>query len=180
MEDIHRRVIKIQTIGYHGTTKENAEKILSEQRFYDSRKNNEWLGTGVYFFTYRKHAEWWVSTPRYNDKETRLLQAHLEYIPEQLVDLDDPTQLASLENMAKRVATRINASDKNIIADCRTVGNAKRWCWACNLLKKLCPKIGIIIYTFPQPYINYVSGFYSNQRQICVSNHSIIKSVESV
>ena len=34
----------VQTNGYHGTTKENAEKILLECKFIDSNKNNEWLG----------------------------------------------------------------------------------------------------------------------------------------
>lgn len=35
---------------YHGTTKELAERILSEQRFLISQNPYDWLGPGVYFY----------------------------------------------------------------------------------------------------------------------------------
>ena len=38
-----------QTIGHHGTTKVNGYKIL-DSKFEVSRRDNLWLGDGVYFF----------------------------------------------------------------------------------------------------------------------------------
>ncbi|MCI8478830.1 MAG: hypothetical protein HFE97_10950 [Oscillospiraceae bacterium] len=35
---------------YHGTSLENAQKIQTEGQFKSSNKDNEWAGTGVYFF----------------------------------------------------------------------------------------------------------------------------------
>ena len=40
----------IELIGYHGTVKTSAEKILSSKEFIESNNDNEWLGHGIYFF----------------------------------------------------------------------------------------------------------------------------------
>lgn len=49
---VHWRVIKIQTIGYHETTKREREKILSEQRFVDSRKTmSGWQQVCIFFIS---------------------------------------------------------------------------------------------------------------------------------
>lgn len=37
------------TVGHHGTTREAAHSILNSQ-FEISRRDNLWLGDGVYFF----------------------------------------------------------------------------------------------------------------------------------
>jgi len=37
-------------IGYHGTTRESALKILASKKFLISKGKNQWLGEGVYFF----------------------------------------------------------------------------------------------------------------------------------
>ena len=87
--------------GYHGTTKANAMGILSQNHFRNSTKDNEWLGTGVYFFAYAGHAKWWCSHARFANCETVILQAILEYRQEQLLDLDDPSTLAKVNLFVK-------------------------------------------------------------------------------
>lgn len=46
-------------IGYHGTNSEAAEAICETQTFKLSRKEDEWLGEGVYFFCDCEDAIWW-------------------------------------------------------------------------------------------------------------------------
>lgn len=35
---------------FHGTSKKSKEHILSDRKFFLSNKENEWAGTGIYFF----------------------------------------------------------------------------------------------------------------------------------
>ena len=46
---------------YHGTTKENAEKIIATQKFYPGEENvnEQFLGKGIYFFRNKQHAVMW-------------------------------------------------------------------------------------------------------------------------
>lgn len=36
--------------GYHGTTRKSAESILETSHFFKSDRDNEWAGSGIYFF----------------------------------------------------------------------------------------------------------------------------------
>lgn len=165
-------------IGYHGTTAENADKILEDQRFLDSNKNNEWLGKGVYFFAYKGHAEWWISQNKYRDKNTAVLQAKLEYEDDQLLDLDDPEQLKQLEHFIQIYINKLNKlEDRTLKIEWSKQTPKQRICASCNLLKQYEKNIGIIIYTFSWAKCYEYSQFQINQRQICVNNHSIITTI---
>lgn len=172
-------------IGYHGTTKENAEQIVKSQHFYDSDSDHEWLGRGVYFFSFKGHAQWWNDI-RFRRGETEILRAHLVYERWQLWDLDDPEKLDALDRIMDtylRAGESAGSKDPRL----RTAANLdtveKRECFACNLLKDQFPAIGILAHTFtPWPWKvqTHPSGFKRAQRQICVSDHSIIKKIEII
>lgn len=171
---------KIRNTGYHGTTRTNAEKILQEQSFINSTKVNEWLGDGVYFFAYRSDAEWWVKANRYKNQKTEILKAELAYTKEQLLDLDNSQQLLDMEkflqNYVQLQSQRPDISSE-ISSDISTEPWDKKLCWGCNVMKKLFPEIGIIIYTFHKKNQYQYTPLRTNQRQICVSDHSIIKHI---
>lgn len=172
---------KNNMIGYHGTTRDNAEKIVSQQSFIDSDRENDWLGRGVYFFAYKLHASWWVTHRRYQGKKVEILEAELQYTDEQMLDLDDPEQLSILDDIVKYAVENANSSEGSIGADLKTP--QEHGCFACNLIKKLNPSIGIIVYTFrdsgKRSEYEYIK-LSGNQRQICVSDHSIIANVKIV
>lgn len=170
---------KVQTTGYHSTTCENAEKILSEQHFIESRKNNEWLGNGVYFFAYMADADWWRKQKRFDSKSTEILSADLEYTNIQLLDLDDTEQLEKMERIVKKFA-KLDGNTYIRAANLSMKKRAYQLCWACNLMKKIAPEIGILMYTFRRKYMCKCSLFEANQKQICVSDQSIIKSIKKV
>ena len=165
--------------GYHATSAENAKSIMSDGYFIESKKNNEWLGTGAYFFVYPYHARWWLSHDRFRGIETGILRATLEYTDEQMLDLDDPHQLDLLE-AAVRVAVKTgNTSGAIVRANVDKENKPKQWCFACNLYKKLVPEIGIIKHTFTDPngFVYKYSKFTRNQKQICVSKRTIVTEI---
>ena len=171
----------IKSEGYHATRTENANKILKEKHFEPSTKENEWLGTGVYFFKYLGHAYWWASVGVNRKKETSILKATLEYNNSQLLDLDDPDRLSQLEAIVKAAVKRLNDSNKNVAAmQHKSVELSKKWNFACNLIRSIDSDIGIITYTFPTKDNKQYSGFQTTQKQICVSKDLIITAIEEV
>ena len=57
----------MDTVGYHGTSEDSAQSILSSQNMYPSNGLDEWLGRGYYFFVDLDDAKWWCT-----DKTDRL------------------------------------------------------------------------------------------------------------
>lgn len=161
---------------YHGTSVDAADNILKEQHFRESRGDKEWLGTGVYFFPYRGHAEQWLKTRHI--AEGTVLEVQLEYDNDQLLDLDDPDQRRIMNSTLKKLETLIREK-LNVSLPAEGKDRWKQWCLGCNLYRELCPRIGITAYTFPQDQTG-ISGFQDNQRQLCVSDHSIIKNIKKV
>ena len=45
---------------YHGTKKENAEKIIESQKMFPSQGDKHWLGDGIYFYEEGFHAFKWI------------------------------------------------------------------------------------------------------------------------
>jgi hypothetical protein len=158
--------------GYHGTSAAAADCIRREQHFRESTNDDEWLGSGVYFFFYRRHAENWII--RRKLKQGTVLTVQLQYDDDAMLDLDDPNQMQSLNHEMESLNKLINDSisvqwpEKDALH--------KRWCFGCNLYRQLHPEIGIISYTFPQKKTG-VSNFHFNERQLCVSQSEIIADI---
>ena len=167
-------------IGYHGLPREYVKKTLATQQMHESKKDNEWLGKGVYFFEYLAHAKWWVTHTRFEGRETAILQALLSYNENQLLDLDDPEESRKINRLFSEIVSK-----RDVIANpfflIEQPTDHQKCCFICNVVRKLNPEIGIIIYTFPCDIDhNNSSVFQSNQRQICVSDHSIISDIKEV
>lgn len=88
----------LQIIGYHGTTTENARKILKENfKIPQQNKMNYWLGKGAYFFLEDIYAFKWCvheykriyrkefTTDEAN--EMSIIEAKLEYDENRILDL---------------------------------------------------------------------------------------------
>lgn len=154
---------------YHGTSVAAAVNIRKEQHFRESEKDNEWLGRGVYFFPYRGLAQSWTKG------KGDVLTATLEYDDRELLDLDEPDQLAALNRMMKKLNKRL--LDQIKIKPGDKVKDARFWCFSCNIYRELHPEVGVTSYTFSRNNPLGPSRFPSNARQICVSNHRIITSI---
>lgn len=167
---------KIQTKAYHGTTKSRAENILKTKKFYESTKPTEWLGHGVYFFQYKAHAMRWanneVGKARNAEQTPEVIAVDLVYSDDQVLDLDDPDDLEALNQVVKAALLSI---PEDFCADLER-DQKKKWCFSCNLFRKIHKNIGITFYTFPISFRRNAPNncFRENQRQICVNHQSII------
>lgn len=166
--------------GYHGLPREYVLDTISQQRMHESMKDNEWLGRGVYFFQYIAHAKWWISQKRYIGRETAILKASLTYTDKQLLNLDDPEEKRKLEVIFAEVISKRDKNDDPFFL-IEKPSKYQKWCFACNTIRKICPEIGIITYTFNFD-IDYgqPSVFPGNQRQMCVSDQTIISDIQEV
>lgn len=52
--DYHRTVL-----GYHGTTRDAAIRLVSGEAFNQSDEDNEWFGEGIYFWEHAFRQAWW-------------------------------------------------------------------------------------------------------------------------
>lgn len=163
-------------VGYHGTTQDSAHHILSGEPFRESRREDDWLGRGIYFYGYLEHAQWWTTHNRFKGKETTVLKADLAYTDEEMLDLDDPARRRELEKFVKQFMQ----TTANTVKPSQEISKEKSLCAACNLYRRFHKRIGITKYTFPQRRRYERSGTCDNQCQICVSNPSIIKKIEEV
>lgn len=168
------------TPGYHTTTISDAKSILSRHIFIDSNGPKEWLGKGFYFFAYLYDAKQWrTKNKRLIGKETCILAADLMYNKEQLLDLDNPEDLETLEAVLRITAERNSRAKRPISIENNKASWERRICAACNLARIFYPIIGIIIYTFSNKQSTEFqdSYFVQRQRQMCVSEHSIIHNI---
>ena len=173
--------------GYHAMAKEYVQDSITNQAIHPSTDTDEWLGHGVYFFQYISDARWWTTLNRFKGRETAILQAALTYTSDQLLDLDNPDERIKLERFYKTFTSK-NAKSNNPVSFLgkKKLSREERWCLACNLFRSVNPNIGIIIYTFPrckQEQKNQLSPFLlfpHTQRQICVSDDSIISDIQEV
>lgn len=161
-------------IGYHGTSKTNAQLILRDGEFRFSNSDKEWLGKGVYFFQHSFHAkEWAVDHSGAPQNETAVLSALLSFDNNQILDLDDPAQLNLLNEF---VCKCLSKGSGYIVGNLNTTDKWKKWCFECNLYRRFFTDIVVIAYTFHKR-INE-TGYCINQRQICVSDNSVISNIQ--
>lgn len=168
--------------GYHGTIKASAEKILKEQRFNASRKPNEWLGCGVYFFPHYAEAQWWAEIRARQKKMSQtVLKADLICEEEEFLDLDLFDRAQDVNQTFYNFLDRLK-QEGQLIPEFNSKED-KRRCFAVELYKKLHTEIKLIAYTFDAPVGDKRKDqfvFVPRQRQLCVCDPAIIRNIESV
>ena len=91
---------------FHGTTLKSALKILKENHFNKSCNDEDWLGSGIYFYdnlnnailyNIRKYLNKNSSYPNYNklSQERGIIVANIEYTDNEIVDFNE------IENLYK-------------------------------------------------------------------------------
>ncbi len=165
-------------IAFHGTIEPYAEKILAEQHFHFSRKSNEWLGFGVYFFPHRSHADWWASNQsNRHGQSPAVLSVTLQYEDAAFFNLDLNENARSLHFFSEDFLHQIQSEGKLKI---HFDNLAELRCLCIEAFKVLHPEIKLIAYTFDAPG-HYDKWLYPpKQLQYCVVDHSIIRDIKLV
>ena len=155
----------IELNAYHGTIDEKANKIVSN-KFIHSKKDNEWLGFGVYFFTEEKYARWWASMEA-NKKQNCgsvpvVLAANIVTEEALFYDLDLQKNMVKMQEELRNVLEKLCGKGKAKLSE------AQMRCACCNFFAKKY-KIEVFAYTFPSIAINEIGFPYTRkQRQLCV------------
>lgn len=76
----------IYLTGYHGTNKSSANNILKDRSFFISQGNEEWLGTGIYFYDNYSDALYWNKDgAKYSEK---IIHAIIKIADDEFLDID--------------------------------------------------------------------------------------------
>ena len=85
---------EFKIIGFHGTFVEAIDSIVKEG-FHIVRRDNHWLGQGVYFYDNSPLARWWISRNSKSDHQKRdkgtsfvVIKAQLSSTVDSVLDLD--------------------------------------------------------------------------------------------
>lgn len=161
--------------GYHGTLDHKAEVIM-RSHFIHSKKNSEWLGNGVYFFSALRDAKRWARME--SEKEgnesfaAAVLEADLECPENQYYDLDNRDLMNTLVGEAEELLKGLRGKSKTKLTE------AQIRCAACNWFA-LKHGISIYAYTFPLKIKTNNAGFpYEiKHRQLCVRKDACIRNL---
>jgi len=82
-------------IGYHGTTAEIADRLVDGEAFTASSNDDDWFGSGIYFWEYAPKQAWWWSTTFKKKRHPAVVGAIIRL--GHCLDLLDPVNVASLK-----------------------------------------------------------------------------------
>lgn len=78
--------------GFHATDESSAQNIISDG--FDIKKtkkrDNHWLGTGIYFFPHYADAQSWAKETPYIAKSPAILKCGISVLDDKVLDLDNP------------------------------------------------------------------------------------------
>lgn len=170
---------------YHGTTSYHARKIEEDQRFKPSKKSNEWLGHGVYFFRYKKHADNWAvqTTNRHierskNEKYSppKVIVATIVCESDKYINLDISEEMKKFDDCIYPFIEGMKRSGSGSPA---FKDEKERLCYFVNVFVRL-NSIKVIEYSFQEEKSQVkATGFVNRQPQVCVYDSDCIE-IESV
>lgn len=167
---------KKELIGYHTTTRQNAEKILSSTFEVNLKTNDDWLGEGIYFWEDIANAQWWKSVHfKGTTYDTCTLCAKLICDEEEYIDLSIAKNMNDLVNFADTLANEM-AEMGMFFPDFKTPNQMKHF--YCTAFKKKY-QIKIMRHTFEHKEIN-PAGFQMLRPQLCATDASVVHDVESI
>jgi len=103
-QDYHRTVV-----GFHGTTKVTADRIVTGGKFRPSQNDYDWLGSGIYFWEYAPKQAWQWARKRYS-KNTKIAVVGSMIRLGNCFDLLDPenaTALIETKKILEKTAVRL-------------------------------------------------------------------------
>ena len=182
----------VEIEGYHGTALENVSKIL-KGGFVAERRDDHWLGQGIYFYDKFDLALWWIKTKLRSTygHNCGVLKAVISAQENEILDLDT---VEGVDYFFSEVDTILRREATDISLKFSSEDRTKNLCFALDLLKKLRQK-KVLLMTFTKDRPSYgkadIMGFEKQhfslpyamtykERQICVSDEESIFSKSCV
>lgn len=155
--------------GYHGTTKNNANKIVKENRFKISNNKDEWLGKGIYFYEKYSDAVKWETKDKH----------HSDAVLHVIVEIDDNEYIDFDSDKGKELFARMMGIIKSQNVEIRSNSAQINQCSTMNYIWENVPEVQAVFASFPtEPSIYPVMLQYrSLRREFCVRNNDVIKDI---
>lgn len=158
-------------IGYHKTRQDRASKILSSKKFPISKRDDLWLGDGVYFWDALDNAKWWNSNIY---RDGAILSAKLTCDIDLFLDLDNEEHMRRLVEF---VETRKRDFEEDQL-DLDFKSDHQIQAFFCTQYKEEF-SIQLIKHSFPW-YEKNIAGFreIKKRAQYCATDNEIISDIK--
>lgn len=155
--------------GYHGTTMDSAKKIIKDNAFLISNKNDEWLGEGIYFYEKYSDAIKWELKDKH--KSEAVLHVIVEINNDEYIDFDSDEGKKLFEGMMRII------KEENIVIDDKS--SQKNQCSTMNYIWQNNPNIKVIFASFPTEKSIYkvMLPYRTLRREFCVRSNDVIKDI---
>ena len=156
--------------GYHGTDIGSCEKIILTNKFIDSVDDEEWLGSGVYFFENdKKQAIYYMSKAK-KKSEYKVISCDIK--SDNLLDLLDISNYENFERFAVQLKDRYK---KRKDGKQRVLMNGV----ILNFMHKVNPYDVVRgVFDVPRRTVAPRTNIKPVQIQICVKNHDCISNIK--
>lgn len=158
---------------YHGTDEASSQSILSSKEFIVKRRQDHWLGNGVYFFIDDfKKAEWWANQiTKKNGKLPVVLYLNLDVDDTELLNLNIESDLDTLNNFSKELFKDLKKYNVFI----KFKDEHELNCFVLDRFFEKYPNYKVVRRTFNSTNKKVgESGFGMLSDQICIMNQEII------
>jgi len=114
--DYHRTVI-----GYHGTDAQTAERLVAGESFKISEADDEWFGSGYYFWEHAYKQAWWWARDHKKHSAPAVVGAVIRL--GNCFDLVDPVNVLVFRAFLDEMVKDLNANDLRVPKNVRTHRN---------------------------------------------------------
>lgn len=167
---------KLEFTGFHATSLDNWNKINKDGFLINKKRKNEWLGHGIYLFTYKIDAQSWAKGTYYCSPNPVVLKCMIEVEEDKYLDLDNPEEMHKYDKYYNEILQLLSKEGKSVVFKNKYEG----MCFGLNIYKKD-KNIDLIKHTFPNnrtknvmKYENNIYGYKYNEVQMCASRNEVI------
>lgn len=157
--------------GYHGTTLANANKIISEHKFYPSTSDREWLANGIYFYFNIEDALKWRNSEA-------VLHTIIKIDDSEFLDIDSIEGTSMFHNVVRqivltiptqRIKTDFGSAQKNQCAVMKTIWDTS-------------PELKAIAASFPSEKTELRTIFDARpkRKEFCLRDNMCIKYINLI
>lgn len=131
-------------VGFHGTTRKKAQRIIRDGEFEVSTGNKHWLGTGIYFYTELDEALAWKGSNGRQNTDT-VLMAIINVPDKYVMDIDDSSQRTKVSEFLKILEDSFDHREGTLKINGTTQENQ---CALANMLWDDNPRLNVLIGRF--------------------------------
>lgn len=152
--------------GYHGTSEKCADEIIASKKYELSNGDEEWLGSGIYFYEQYIDAWKWTRQRKYN--KPSILHSIIKVRKDEVIDFDTEEGKRKEETF-KKICAKFNMQTKSKI---------KNQCALMNYIWQKCDDIKVLISSFAidKTTMGTLHDGRIRRREFCVRNNDAIIS----